>query len=358
MGVRRIRTTSAALRDDGSAVEGLAAADPAGLVRTPDEVRSQVLKAILERARTRSRPGARADDHRVYVAIEGGGMRGAVSAGMCVVLEAAGLVDAFDRIYAVSAGAVNGWGMAVGQAALSATYYQDAVTHRVVNPLRPLLRQPVIDFDLLFEELIAARKPLSFDALADGPEVRVLATSLDRHARRVLSTFGDMEELVGAVRASMSLPGLSGAPSTFRGERMADGALVEPIPFESALREGATHVLVLRSRPAGYREPGLVAIGESLTQRSDPGIQELLRTRHLVYNRQAAKLEDATGAGARAAHVLQVAVPEHTRAIGRFENNSERVAEALRAGARAMASVILSEPIDVCWQPVVYRTTR
>ena len=136
-------------------------------------------------------------------------MRGAVSAGMCVVLEAAGLVDAFDRIYAVSASTVNGWGMAVGQAALSATYYQDAVTHRVVNPLRPLVRQPVIDFDLLFEELIAARKPLPFDALASGPELRMLATSLDKHALRVLSGFPDMSELVDAARASMSVPRLA-----------------------------------------------------------------------------------------------------------------------------------------------------
>jgi predicted patatin/cPLA2 family phospholipase len=356
--VRSRLTTTAAPRDDASAVEGAAADDAAGLLRAPDEVDSDVLKVVLQRARTRSRPGARTDDHRVYVAIEGGGMRGAISAGMCVVLEAAGLVDAFDRVYAVSAGAVNGWGMAVGQAALSATYYDDAVTHRVVNPLRPLLRQPLIDFDLLFEELIAARKPLSFDALAHSPELRLLATSLDAHALRVLSGFVDMDELVDAVRASMSLPRLSGAPSTFRGERMADGALVEPIPFESALREGATHVLVLRSRPASYRQPALVAIGESLTQRSDPGLQQLLRARHLAYNRQAAQLEDALGAGARVDRVLQVAVPEQARAIGRFETNSERVAEALRAGARAMAAEIFSEPIDLCWQPAVYRMTR
>ena len=150
--VRRIRTTPDARRDDGWPVEALAAADPAGLLRTPDEVHGEVLKAILQRARTGSRRGARADEHRVYVAIEGGGMRGAVSAGMCVVLEAVGLVGAFDRIYAVSAGAVTGWGMAVAQAALSATYYQDALTNHVMNPLRPLLNQPMIDFDLLFEE--------------------------------------------------------------------------------------------------------------------------------------------------------------------------------------------------------------
>jgi predicted patatin/cPLA2 family phospholipase len=356
--VRSIAATPGARRDDGPAVERLAAGEPAGLVLAPDDVRSHVLKAILQRARTGSRPGARGDDHRVCVAIEGGGMRGAVSAGMCVVLEAAGLVGAFDRIYAVSAGAVNGWGMAVGQAALSATYYQDAVTNRVLNPLRPLLRQPVIDFDLLFEELIAARKPLPFDALADGPQLRVIATSLDAHARRVLSDFADMEELVSAVRASMSLPRLSGPPAAFRGERMADGAMVEPIPVESALREGATHVLVLRSRPARYRQPAMVAIGESFTQRSDPGLQDLLRARPLVYNRQAATLEQEIGARAGGAHVFQVAVPEHARAVGRFDNSTERVAEAMRAGARAMAAAILSEPIDLCWQPAVYRTTR
>ena len=49
-------------------------------------------------------------------------MRGAVSAGMCVVLEAAGLVGAFDCIYGVSAGALNGSATAAGQAALSATH--------------------------------------------------------------------------------------------------------------------------------------------------------------------------------------------------------------------------------------------
>jgi predicted patatin/cPLA2 family phospholipase len=351
-----MRTTPGVPRDDGPGIVPLSAVDPIGLLQRAGATGSPVLEVVLERARTGSRPGARADGHRVCVAIEGGGMRGAVSAGMGVVLEAAGLVQAFDRIYAVSAGAVNGWGLAAGQAALSATYYQDALSHRVVNPLRPLVRQPVIDFDLLFDELIAARKPLPFDALAGGPELRMLATSMETHGLRVLSGFADMAELVAATRASMSLPRLSGAPSTFRGERMADGALVEPIPFESALREGATHVLVLRSRPAAYRQPALVAIGESLTQRSDPTLQELLRTRHAVYNRQAAKLEDAMGDGA--AHVLQVTVGEDARGVGRFETNGERVAEALRAGARAMASAILTDPIDLCWQPVVYRAAR
>ena len=82
----------------------LLTADPPALLREPEELTDPVLRVLLERARAGSRPSERADDHVVCLPIEGGGMRGAVSAGMCVVLEAAGLAGAFDRIYGVSAG--------------------------------------------------------------------------------------------------------------------------------------------------------------------------------------------------------------------------------------------------------------
>jgi hypothetical protein len=52
----------------------------------------------------------------------------------------------------------------------------------------------------------------------------------------------------------------------FRGERLVDGGLLESIPYHSALREGATHVLVLRSRDAG-RSPSRENDGSSNTSR-------------------------------------------------------------------------------------------
>jgi predicted patatin/cPLA2 family phospholipase len=340
-----------------AAAEALVAADPASLVIAPEETADPVLRVVLERARADSRPGARSDPHRVCLAIEGGGMRGAVSAGMCVVLEAAGLVPAFDRIYGVSAGALNGWATAVGQAALGATHYQDAVSRGVVNRMRPLVRRPVIDFDLLFEELIGARKPLGFDDLGSGPAFGALATSLDSYSLRVLRDFSDPAELLQAVRASAALPRLGGEPPVFRGERMADGGLIEPIPFRTAIAEGATHVLVLRSRPAEYRKAALSELGESIALRDDPRLVELLRSRAGVYNQQAAELEHGLAGRREGAHVLQVVVADHVRLIGRLESNGERVSEAVRLGARAMASAVLGDDIDLCWQPVIYRTT-
>jgi predicted patatin/cPLA2 family phospholipase len=144
----------------------------------------------------------------------------------------------------------------------------------------------------------------------------------------------------------------------FRGERMADGGLIEPIPFQTAIEEGATHVLVLRSRAAGYRKPAFSELGELLAVRDEPRLVELLRARAGVYNRQAAELEQGGAGWAQGAHVLQIAVPDNLRLIGRLESNAERVTQAVRLGAHAMASAILRDAIDLCWQPVIYRTAQ
>jgi predicted patatin/cPLA2 family phospholipase len=342
-------------QDDSFARPTLHPARVDAMRRMPDDVVSPVLRLVLERARTGSRPGGRTDGQLVCLAIEGGGMRGAVSAGMCVVLEAAGLTCAFDRIYGVSAGALNGWGMAAGQAALGSTHYQDAASLGVINRMQPLVRRPVIDYDLLFGELIAMRKPLSFARLAFGPEFRALAVSPEAMSLRVLHGFVDFDEVLRAVRASASLPRLGGELPVFRGERMADGGLVEPIPFQTALREGATRVLVLRSRPCVYRQPALGAIGQSLALRDNPALADLIRARPGIYNGQAEQLEIGPGERRDGAHVHQIAPPDHTRTINRLESNCEHVTEALQIGARAAATAILTEPIDLCRQPVVYR---
>lgn len=140
---------------------------------------------------------------------------------------------------------------ATGQAALSATHYQDAASRRVVNPLRPLVRQPVIDYDLLFEDVIAARKPLPYERLATGPEFRSLATSTETLTLRVLAGFADAEELLQAVRVSAALPRLGGDAPAFRGERMVDGAMIEPIPFEPrSLKARLMCWCCARARPA------------------------------------------------------------------------------------------------------------
>jgi hypothetical protein len=65
-----------------------------------------VAHLLHERVRQGSKPGQRADGARIGLAIEGGGMRGAVSAGAAAALNLLGLSDAFDAVYGSSAGAL------------------------------------------------------------------------------------------------------------------------------------------------------------------------------------------------------------------------------------------------------------
>jgi predicted acylesterase/phospholipase RssA len=73
-----------------------------------------VARVLRERADAGSQPGARDDGHRVALVLEGGGMRGVVSAGMVAALERLGMRDAFDLIVGSSAGAINGMALLSG----------------------------------------------------------------------------------------------------------------------------------------------------------------------------------------------------------------------------------------------------
>lgn len=85
-------------------------------------------------------------------------MRGSVSAGMCLALEAAGLIPAFDRIYGCSAGALSGAFAAAGQARLGATTYQETASRRFIDARRLVRGQPLVDLDLVFDELLARKR--------------------------------------------------------------------------------------------------------------------------------------------------------------------------------------------------------
>ena len=149
----------------------------------------------------------------------------------------------------------------------------------------------MVDLDFLFDEVIARRRTLSEAGLAAGPEFRAVAVSATAAELRVLRDFESTDELLGAVRASCAIPVLTGAPPTYRGEPMVDGGLLEPIPYRTALREGATHVLVLRSRDASYRCRRQDKFAERMLARAHPELAPLLESCSWRYNRDAAELE-------------------------------------------------------------------
>ncbi len=138
-----------------------------------------VLEAIVERQKNGSIPGRRDDDFKIALAIEGGAMRGVVSAGMLAGLEYLGFLPAFDVIYGTSAGAINGAYFVAGQAAYGASvYYEDLNNPQFASPLRWLAGERPVSLEFLFEHVMISQKPLNWRRVLDcGARIRDTACS-------------------------------------------------------------------------------------------------------------------------------------------------------------------------------------
>ncbi len=293
--------------------------------------------------------GARRDGRVLALAIEGGGLRGAISGGMCVALEAAGLIDAVDVIYGTSSGALTGSFTAAGQAALGATNYEDAANPEFSNPLRFLIGRPVMNLGLIFDDVIAKRKPYGFDRFAAGPRFGALATNLETGRVEVLEDFDTVDELMFAVHVSCTVPLLAGPPLEYHGVPMCDGSVVESMPYVSALAGGATDVIVLRTRSAAYRKaPYPPYVPRVLARTVGPSLAELVRTRPARYNAQADELERLTREGGS---VMQIAPPDATWRPSQMETSKTRVRRALETGAETLADALGLPPLHLFWQP-------
>ena len=175
-------------------------------------------------------------------------MRGVISAGAVTALEHLQLAQRFDAVYGVSAGALDSAYMLAGQAAIGTSiYFDDLPAAHFLRARRILAARPPIALDELIDVIVARRKRLDVAAVeAARPEFHVLATCLEHRALE--RPHGPLLE---RLRAAARVPLLSGPPVRINGCRLYDGGLLSPLPVELAAADGATHILVLRTRPDG-----------------------------------------------------------------------------------------------------------
>lgn len=211
----------------------------------------EVLRALADRTRAGSQPLARADGLRIALVIEGGGMRGVISAGMALGLAELGLVSAFDAVYGASAGAITGAWLLSRPEGLRG-WAEPAYARTLIRRSALLRGRPVADIRALIEDLYTTTFPMDFGAVLASPvELHPLATDAatgqSTDLRPLIST---PAELRLALRASAAMPLLAGPPVEFAGRRFYDAGVSESVPYRTALAQGATHLLILRSRRA------------------------------------------------------------------------------------------------------------
>jgi predicted acylesterase/phospholipase RssA len=210
----------------------------------------EVLRALADRARAGSLPGHRDDGMRIALAIEGGGMRGTVSAGMALALHELGLVPSFDAVYGASAGAITGAWLLSSRPEGLRGWAEPSYAKALIRWSALLRGRPVVDIRTLIEVVYQTEFPMDFASVLASPvDYHPLATDAATGASTDLRPLiGDAAELRLALRASASLPFLAGPPVELRGRRFYDAGVAESIPYRTALAQGATHALVLRSR--------------------------------------------------------------------------------------------------------------
>jgi len=208
-----------------------------------------VIELLRARAANRSR-APHGDGASIALAVEGGAMRGVISAGMVWALEDLGLIDAFDAIYGSSAGAINAAYFLGGQAGLGTRiYYEDINNARFIDLSRALYGRPIVDLSFLLDDVAVRRKRLEVSrVLASRTPLSVIATDVETHRSSALGPFGDATALFAALRAGATMPVMAGAPPTYDGRRYLDASLSEPIPVPTAERHGHTDVLALLTR--------------------------------------------------------------------------------------------------------------
>jgi predicted acylesterase/phospholipase RssA len=269
-------------------------------------------------------------------------MRGVISAGAVTALEHLDLAQRFDAVYGVSAGALGSAYMLAGQAALGTSiYFDDLPAAHFVRARRILAARPPIALDELIDEIVARRKCLDVAAVEGArPDFHVLATCLEHRALE--RPHGPLLE---RLRAAARVPLLSGPPVRINGCRLYDGGLLSPLPVELAAADGATHILVLRTRPDGpaiRRHSHVERAVLGWLHHAHPETRTMPVVPGGRYERQLATLP--AGITAHGDAQVQVIVP-HTPPMSQSEMNPE----ALRTGAwTGLTSVerVVGERVD------------
>jgi predicted patatin/cPLA2 family phospholipase len=294
-----------------------------------------VLELLRMRSQQGSRPGRRRDDMRLALVIEGGSSRGAYSAGMTGAIEQLGILSRFDAVYGSSAGALNGAWLLCGKAESTMhAWWTPEIMRGTIDPKRLLRGRPVVDTHYLVHTVYTELMFMGFDEILAGPvEFHPVATDAATGESVDLRPFThDRASLQAAFRATTALPFLTGEPVEINGRRFVDAGISESVPVRTALAQGATHVVALRTRRADeYATPPArierLALSRWLA-RNAPGALAPWLDRVAVRHREEQVLASHPA-------VLQIRPPLGSAPVGRTEVGAAALRGAVDIGRQA-----------------------
>ncbi len=228
----------------------------------------------------------------------GGGMRGIFTAGIYDYLNDQG-VQPFDYCIGVSAGSGNLVSYLAGQRGRNRRFYMEYAFRPEYMSMHNMLRSgSYIDLDYPYEVLSGQEGEDPVDLAAFNSSTAWYEAVVTDAATGDPVYYGK-DMLAGGnfdvVKASCCVPGAC-RPYPVNGVPGFDGGVADPVPYKRSLAMGCDRLVVLLTRPAGYRRPLLEHRGMlEKALRDWPNAYSALLRRSARYNRDVAAVKELEG---------------------------------------------------------------
>ena len=259
--------------------------------------------------------------------LEGGGMRGAYTAGVLDYFLDEGIH--FPFVTGASAGACNGSSYVAKQRGRNYEVIVEYGDHpEYISYKRMFTHRQLFGMDFLFDKLPNHLVPFDYEAFENRSTTFVVATTDMRTGEPLFhKEFPDRESLLKVMRASSSLPMV--APSiSYQGKELMDGGIADPVPLQPSLDHGNKKHVVVLTRNEGYVKKKM-KLGWYFNRkyRQYPLFAKALLNRHLKYNDQTNRLKRMEEEGT--AFVLRPLKPLR---VSRIERNRDRLHHLYKQG--------------------------
>ena len=270
------------------------------------------------------------EKQRTSLVLEGGGMRGAYTAGAL-----SWLIDnniEFDNAYGISTGAVHLCNYLLKNKKNLFEFAVDYIRDKRAIGLKSILRCfHLVDYEFLFDELMC--KQLHFDikdlnSVKENAKIGVYELNSGKTEYHPVQNL-DLQEL----KAACTLP-LLGKTARLNDRKMLDGGITDMIPIEQAIKDGCKKHIIITTKPGDYvRKPSnkSVVFVMKLRYHNCPSISKDYNIRHINYYKQINAIKDLVNSK----NALYI-YPSKSSNVSRLGGSREELAELFELGRSDM----------------------
>lgn len=233
---------------------------------------------------------------KLALVLEGGGMRGAYTAGCLSWLLDEGIE--FTNAYGISSGAFHLASFLMKNKDYLYDMSTSYIADKAVVGLRSLLRcGRIVDYDYMFSKIVEGKMHFDIRNVQSNTAGYVGIYSLNKGYTEYMS-ITKMDNTI--LKAAASLP-IIGKKVPYGDDFLLDGGITEMIPIHPAIKDHCDKFLVITTKPHDYvRKPAkelIVRLMGLFYPQNDHQIAKDYRIRHQNYNQQIKEIEALVNKG-------------------------------------------------------------